>query len=1147
MSSAFNTSEITRILVVEDDKNILMSTMRVLQNVGYWTKGVETAEETLQAVRQFRPDLVLLDRVLPDGDGLDICRQIKTSPSLEGISVILISGLRTAGEDQTEGLDSGADGYIVRPVGNRELVARIESFLRVLRRSRSLRSRAERMLDPDDKPNLPETIEEARHLIHELKVHQIEVEIQNEELRRVQEDLEAFRDRYAALFETAPIGYVLLDGSGIIRRANVMMGEMLGIQTGLLASQPFSNYVAATDRNLFLSSFRSLYNRPEGMILELKLNVEDGDAISVEIRASRERQGTLYNERFLLLAISDVTRREKALRDLRLSESEHRLTLNAIGDALIATDADGNIVRFNSIAEELTGWTAEEAMGKDIHEVFVIIDSVSRESVENPVDKVLQEGRIVGLANHTSLIAKNGKEHQIADSGAPIRDDDGNIIGVVVVFTDVSHQYQMREKLDEAHAILRAALHSSQVGFAIAQAPSGTLRFMNKTGRMICGNEETEDLSSIGIDQYVDTWQIRTLEGEKFNSDDVPLARAIRLGETGSSTFILGREGQDDVIVEANAAPVRNESGEIVASVAVFVDVTERVKNEQRLTRLTEVLRSIRDINQLITKESNRNVLIKEAVEILVRDRGFQNVWCALVDKNGKIADTSEASLDPKEGRIKELVMDGEMPPCYARACDLGKPIAVQDDEELCEECRFHNRGKGWMCMCGPLSYGNKTFGMLAAATGPDAAHFDEELSLFEEICRDLALALQNIEHQLEKQDAYDQMAIAKEDAEKANQAKDNFLAVMSHELRTPLNPIMGCTAVLLQDAEGEQEEILNCILDSSERMLVLVDRILEYSHLENFTGLPVRKAFNLLDSCKVAFEEVRNQCDHLEYVLNNGSSDLAPIESDLRVVNDRAMLIRILENLLENACKFTEKGKVSLTVGISSDEDKQKVFNFIVEDTGIGLDEQFATRLFNAFTQADSSYTRAHEGVGLGLAICSKLVKLLNGSIEVSSKVGEGSRFTVSIPMSVEYITEGGSKQAGDKKPKRLKLSKPLSVLVVEDDPDNSTMARLLVQRLGGQPTTASSGSEALDLCSKQEFDVILMDLSMPGMDGFETTRKIKEDSELNAKTPILALTANVAVEVEEKCRKHGMVEFIRKPLQINILHEILEEFVAE
>lgn len=1147
MPSAFNTSEITRILVVDDDQSILMSTIRVLQNAGYWTKGVETAQEALDAARKFRPDIVLLDRVLPDGDGLDICKQIKTSPTLQDISVILMSGLRTAGDDQAEGLDSGADGYIVRPVGNRELVARVESFLRVLRRNRSLRARAERTLNPESEPPPPETIEEAKRLIHELQVHQVEVDIQNEELKRVQEDLEASRDRYAALFETAPVGYVLLDGSGIIRRANAMMGKMLGVQTGYLSSQPFSNYIASTDKNLFLSSFRSLYNRPDDKILELKLKVEDLDPISVEIRASRERQGALHNERFLLLAISDVTSREKAIRDLRMSEREHRLTLNSIGDALIATDAEGIIVRFNAIAAELTGWKANEAIGKDIHDVFKIIDSRTRQTADNPVDKVLKEGRIVGLANHTSLISRSGKEYQIADSGAPIKNDEGKIIGVVMVFTDVSKQYRMREELDEAHAILQASLDSSQAGITIADAPSGKLRYLNKTGRKICGIAEDEDLSKIGFDEYVDRWNIRDLDGNPFNTDEIPLTQAIQTGNPSSATLVLDGEGDIEVIVKATAAPVRNETGEIIAGVVVFVDVTEQVLNEQRLNRLTTVLRSIRDVNQLITKEKDRDELIKEAVNILVRDRGFQNAWCALADEEGKIATFSEASRDGSDVYLKDLQSMESFPVCYQKASELGKSIIFGDGEDECVECNLHEQSKGWMRLCGPLIYGDRNFGMLFAATGPDTIHFDEEQSLFDEICRDLALALQNIEHALQKDHAFEQMELAKEEAVKANQAKDNFLAVMSHELRTPLNPIMGCTSVLMQEAEGDQQEILQCILDSSERMLVLVDRILEYSHLENFSGMPVRKAFNVMDACKVAFEEIRGNCAELEYVFENGSDELEAIDEDMQIVNDRTMLIRILENLLENACKFTEKGKVSLTVGLTAKADEEKILNLVVEDTGIGLDEQFATCLFNAFTQGDSSYTRSYDGVGLGLAICSKLVGLLNGTIEVSSKIGKGSRFSVMIPVNLMTADTDEPTEPVEDSHQKQQLSGPLSVLVVEDDPDNVTMARLLIQRLGGKPFTAENGIQAVEMCQKSEFDVILMDLSMPDMDGFEATAEIKQEGARNSNTPIVALTANVALEVEQKCRASGMVDFIRKPLQINTLREILERFVAK
>ena len=386
----------------------------------------------------------------------------------------------------------------------------------------------------------------------------------------------------------------------------------------------------------------------------------------------------------------------------------------------------------------------------------------------------------------------------------------------------------------------------------------------------------------------------------------------------------------------------------------------------------------------------------------------------------------------------------------------------------------------------------------------------------------------------------------AKDKAETANRAKDEFLAVMSHEMRTPLNPIMGYSSLLLNRASEEDSEMLQSIYSSGERLLRLIDQILGFLQLDRSQVTLKSMNFQLVEICKMAYETIKPDARELDYQFVNGGTGLAPIDENITVLSDSDMLLRLLENLLQNACKYTHSGSVTFAIGHAVDKDKENTFQFTIEDTGIGMDEATLARAFDAFTQADSSYTRPYEGVGLGLAICDRLVNLLGGSIEITSKLGAGSCFSVTLPLKV---IASNAEDTQDKHRKPLKadgLEKPLHVLVVEDDLGNAKLIETFVKCLGGEPSVALNGYRAVQLCEQQTFDAVFMDILMPGMNGFETTARIKAKDKPNSTTPVIALTANVLQLVEDKCYAANMVGFLKKPISIEEFRAALYKAVS-
>ena len=365
----------------------------------------------------------------------------------------------------------------------------------------------------------------------------------------------------------------------------------------------------------------------------------------------------------------------------------------------------------------------------------------------------------------------------------------------------------------------------------------------------------------------------------------------------------------------------------------------------------------------------------------------------------------------------------------------------------------------------------------------------------------------------------------------------------MSHEMRTPLNPIIGFSEVLLESTKQEPERSqLQTILNAGNRQLHLIDDILDYMRINRGSVKFSPEIFGILDLCEHVMADASIVAHSLELNIINGAKGTA-FATDLLVETDLMIVRRILDNLVNNACKYTRTGSVTLRL---SKSDASNRFRFQVEDTGIGIDREVLKHIFKPFSQADSSYTRKHEGVGLGLAICSKLVKLLEGAITVESELGKGSVFTVELPLQIAQESKGESTSREILEATKLgDLSHACRALIVDDKEDNLLILNALLDRFGATVTEASNGQEALELCKMHNYDLILMDLAMPMLNGLDATRQIRGET-INKITPIIAVTADVSHSVQENCEKAGMNGYVSKPVKPKILLREIERIFS-
>jgi len=786
-----------------------------------------------------------------------------------------------------------------------------------------------------------------------------------------------------------------------------------------------------------------------------------------------------FEDSQLRTAIEMALYKHGADRRLRESERRYAVTLSSIGDAVIATDDQAHITFMNPIAEALTGWSQAEAAGRPLAEVFRIVSEETREVVEDPGAKVLRLGGIVGLANHTVLISRDGREVPIDDSGSPIIDDGGVTCGVVLVFRDVTQRREAEkaEVLRKANERVELALHGSRVAIWDYEMPDGelaTARLHTVNSWMALGYESERGTSLA---------EISTI----WHPEDVPrMERAMRAYLSGATPGFhaefrtLHRDGSYRWR-ESRGVAVRDPTGKPIRFTGTSADITDR--------RLTE--------DALRESEA--------------RFRGtFDNagVGIAHCDPEGRYVRVNQKYCDilgyTPAALAETTFQDVTHPDDVAESTGQFAALLRGEISSYAMEMRCISRT------------GETVWVHITASVQRDAAGRPiHAIGVMHDISD-----RKRLEQELRR---------AKAAAESANRAKDDFLANVSHEIRTPMNAILGMTELVLDTPlNPEQRQLLNTVESAAGSLLGIINDLLDFSKIEagKLDLDPTEFALRPLVDDTLRALAARAHLKGLELVCN--------VSSDVPdgVIGDAGRLRQVLVNLVGNAIKFTDQGEVEIRVGLADDRaaDGEVRVAFSVRDTGIGIARGKQAAIFHAFEQEDTSTTRRYGGTGLGLTIAARLIGLMGGRIAVDSAPGSGSTFSFTAdfqrPAGAATADEGGP-------PVHLR---GLRVLVVDDNALNRRIVERWLRGWEVEPTAVADGMAAMDalwhgVASGRPHAVAVLDARMPDTDGFTLAAKIRERGEL-ATTRIILLSSGSHPTDAARCRELGIHAYLLKPV---------------
>ncbi|MTI19957.1 PAS domain S-box protein, partial [Fulvivirga sp. RKSG066] len=807
-----------------------------------------------------------------------------------------------------------------------------------------------------------------------------------------------------------------------------------------------------------------------------------------------------------LAVAQNITKLRGLQSDLQDQQEVYRLISEHSQDLIAINSLDGIYQFVSPSSEELLGYKPDELIGTD---PFDIIHPEDKEPLKALQHELIAKGDKKERLEFR-VIRKDGSVIWVEANTKPIFDQDGNITSFQSSTRNITDKKKIEESVRKSEASLRALIENT----------TDTIWALDNEFRFIIFNSALKHFLTVGMGQEPKV-------GEKLRFDLLkPKTRAY-----WKKLFLRAQEGERFVeIMEFNILnmrlyfenyfnPILDENNEVVGVSAFGRNITAKREEQHKLRRFENGLKLINNLASDV--KTGVDELMLRALKVVSE---FLHLPLGIISKiEGETYIIKHFyTSNPAFELEKEQEFDLSRTYCdLTLRNDRVTAISHMGESDYSGHPCYHDFGLesyiGAFIVVGNKKYGTINF------SSPD-----KRKNPFDVYDEDLIILLANwVGSVLERHQNEQKLKKAKRQAEIASEAKADFLSIMSHEIRTPLNGIIGLTHVLLQEnPRDDQARHLGLLKFSGENLLVIINDILDFNKIESGKIELEKTDFNLytlLDSIRqtnIIKSEEKGLTFDFEY------DDKLPEV----FIGDSVRIGQVVNNLITNAIKFTEKGTIKLSASFIKLVDQKIEFKIAVHDTGIGIKEENIDKIFERFTQEEASTTRKFGGSGLGLSIIKKLLQLMESDIEVHSSVDEGSTFEFKLQLPVgnenmSLITRGHTMTFNDLSAHNFNL------LVVEDNKINFFVIKKFLQQWGIDFEHAENGADALEMVKSGNFDLVLMDLQMPVMDGYEATEAIRALPDAKAKTPVLALTASVLAKIRKKAAKVGMNDFITKP----------------
>lgn len=959
-------------------------------------------------------------------------------------------------------------------------------------------------------------------LIFELEVHQIELNIQNEELEFLNEKASDEAEKYTNLFDFAPSGYFILSKEGEIIDTNQSGRKMIGKECQSLKNSKFGFFVSDDTKKIFNLFLKTIFKSKDKQSCELTLITDYTLQKCVYLSGQ-----IIKNSEQCYLSMIDITYLKKA--EIKLEETEERLEIlyNNAPLSYQSLDSDGNIIEVNEKWLATLGYTQIEVIGKWFGN---FLSPAYKDDFQKRFPIFKANGAI---QSEFEMVHKNGNKLFIAFEGRIGYDLNGEFKQSHCILQDITDRNKAVQELALRNSGL---LTLNRIAIELSNLPSDVNleAFITERVKAIACAE----VAIYSVYDYAN----RTLTTKHIEMESILLEKvgAILGKKIQDMHFVVSEEDYRTIttemigirknLFEVSFGAIPRKLGtaiQALLNVDRVIGIAYIIEGKLYGTSILLIGKDQPDPPSGILENfmhlAASSLRRKQSVEMLQQSEAkFRNLYDTAIE--GIFQTSLEGKIMQSNKALAKMLGYASPSDAVTLVVDSENQVWVNADERHQYTSQFEKQDvvQGFECQF------KRTDDIVIWVSLNARLVRDEngKKLYYEGFIEDIT----------NRKKTESELIRAKEKAEECDRLKSAFLANMSHEIRTPMNGILGFTQLLTEPnlTREEQQDFIRTIEKSGERMLNTLNDIIDFSKIESGLTKLVFKALNINEQIEFVYKFFKQEVESkgLKFSFKNCSQ-----LNDLIVETDHEKIGTILINLVKNAIKFTYEG--SIEFGYVK---KGKYLEFFVKDTGIGIPLKLQQTIFERFRQGSESYDRMYEGSGLGLSISKSYIEMLGGEIWLKSEERKGTIFYFTIPCD---IVSDGKKAIGNDVSENVRdvQIKKLKILIAEDDPISYSLLTRILQKISKEFLYAKTGIEAVIAChNNPDLDLVLMDIKMPDMDGCEATRQIRL---FNSDVIIIAQTAFVLSDDREKAIEAGCNDYISKPINKSYLYKLISRHV--